>query len=101
MRNKVTILGKEWKIIFKKMNDADGKCCPVIREIWIATNIDENAVDRNVLIRHELIHAFMFECGLGFNFVHTAKGIDETMADWYAIQYPKIKAVYKELEVED
>ena len=101
MKNKVMILGKEWKIVFKKMLDSDGKCCPALREIWIATNIDETAVDRNVLIRHEIVHAFMFESGLGFNFVHTGVGVDETMTDWYAIQYPKLKAVYAELGVEE
>ena len=28
-------------------------------------------------------------------------GHDETFVDWYAIQYPKIKELYKQLGIED
>lgn len=28
-------------------------------------------------------------------------GQDETFVDWYAIQYPKIKELYKQLGIED
>ena len=36
----------------------------------------------------------MFESGLGYNFEWDKDGVDETLVDWFAIQYPKIKAVF-------
>ena len=49
--------------------------------------------------RHEIIHAFLFESGLTENFTHPDFGHDETYVDWFASQFPKILAVYKELEI--
>ena len=44
------------------------------------------------VIRHEIIHAFMFESGLDCNSLTTecAWAINEEMIDWFAIQSPKI-----------
>ena len=41
-------------------------------------------------VRHELVHAFMFESGLGDNVEHKDLGQEETWVDWFAIQMPKI-----------
>lgn len=99
IKNKITILGQKWKIVFKNMRDADGRCQPGIKEIWIANDINEKAASVNRVIRHEIIHAFMFESGLGYNFEWDKA--EETMVDWVAIQYPKLKAVYEELGIEN
>lgn len=49
-------------------------------------------------LRHEIIHAFLFESGLACNFGHCSKfGHEETMVDWIAIQFPKIYEVYKQV----
>lgn len=59
------------------------------------------AVNYRKSLRHEIIHAFLFESGLGANFEHPNQfGHDETFIDWFAIQYPKIKAVFEELDIE-
>lgn len=42
------------------------------------------------VIRHELIHAFMFESGFGECMEHNACGQEETVIDWFAFQMPKI-----------
>jgi len=99
---KVTILGSEWKIITKRVSNADGQCCAGIKQIWISNDIDTIATSRNRVLRHEILHAFMFESGLGYNF-HATDVIDvnETMVDWFAIQYPKIKQVFVELGIEN
>lgn len=48
-------------------------------------------------MRHEIIHAFLYESGLAENFEHANEfGQDETMVDWIAMQFPKILEVYKE-----
>jgi hypothetical protein len=45
-------------------------------------------------LRHEIIHAFFFESGLGDNFF-AYKQNEETYADWIALQFPKILTVFK------
>lgn len=49
-------------------------------------------------LRHEIIHAFLFESGLGFNLEHRESGHEETLIDWLAIQFPKILEVFKEAD---
>lgn len=54
-------------------------------------------------LRHEVIHAFLFESGLSDNCFNRAESWadNEEMVDWFAIQYSKIRAVFKELNIED
>lgn len=99
----VLILGEPWKINFNVKiddDDADAQTDPHERVINVADNIADG-VDVKRIIRHEIIHAFMFESGLGFNFEHKPFGQDETMIDWFAIQYPKIKKIFKLMDIED
>lgn len=53
-------------------------------------------------LRHEIIHAFLNESGLGWNSfpVEHAWAKNEEMVDWIAIQFPKISKVFKELGCE-
>ena len=53
-------------------------------------------------IRHEIIHAFLNESGLGWNTlpIDKAWAKNEEMVDWIAIQFPKILKVFKELGCE-
>lgn len=48
-------------------------------------------------MRHEIIHAFLFESGLSENFTHPEYGHDETYVDWIASQFPKMCEVFKEV----
>lgn len=52
----------------------------------------------NKVTRHEIIHAMLYESGLDCN---TDWATNEEMIDWFAIQYPKLKKIYKELDVEE
>lgn len=97
---KIKVLGEEWKIYYKRLPNADGQCFPGSREIWIHNRIDPAATSINRVVRHEIIHAFMFESGLGYNFEWDKDEADETIVDWFAIQYPKIKAVFEALGIE-
>jgi hypothetical protein len=47
------------------------------------------------VIRHEVIHAFFFESGLG----DSSYGKNEELVDWIAMQFPKIAEVFEELGV--
>ena len=62
--------------------------------------LDDFSVYQRKVIRHEVIHAYLFESGLHENMSHAAAGHDEQMVDWFAAQYPKIAATYRELGVE-
>lgn len=50
-------------------------------------------------LRHEVIHAFLNESGLGWNSLplEHAWAKNEEMVDWIAIQFPKIQKVYVKL----
>lgn len=50
------------------------------------------------VLRHEIIHAMLFECGLGDDWMHPETGHDETMVDWVARQLPKLAKVTSEAE---
>lgn len=97
----IFILGEMWKINFNvKIDDDDAQTNPHERVINISDDIADG-VDVKRIIRHEIIHAFMFESGLGFNFEHKPFGQDETMIDWFAIQYPKIKKIFRLMDIEE
>ena len=81
---------------FMKENDIDGYTDFDSAEIVITKK--ETVFGKNTTLRHELIHAFLFESGLGFNWEHSTKlGHEETMVDWIATQWTKIKKVFVEL----
>ena len=105
----VTILGTAWKIVLrKKKEDAylkgiGGYCDNTIKTIVIRKQrksphpnecSDLRAYERGCL-RHEIVHAFMFESGLS----HDSYGarhwaLNEEMVDWIAQQHTKIHAAY-------
>ena len=95
----IIILGEKWKIVWglTSEDDEDSQCYPWRREIHIKEKLEYP----EGIIRHEIIHAFLFESGLGFNVENRPLGQSETMVDWFALQYPKIKKVFEELGVEE
>lgn len=48
------------------------------------------------VLRHEIIHAFIFESGL-WNNCEWAR--NEEMTDWIALQFPKLEKCFKSIEV--
>lgn len=106
---KINILGTEYKISEKNriddeiLNDADGYCDKTTKEIIVCKNMDGGLKDmdwyKKKVLRHEIIHAFLYESGLQENFMHPNYGHDETYLDWFATQSPKIFKVYKDLNI--
>ena len=107
---KVNILGTEYTVEHidrnedKNLFDNDGYCDWTTKRIVIVIDDDtftvgEPTVYLDKVLRHEVIHAFMYESGLHdcatFNDEHF-----EQIVDWIAIQYPKIKKVFEQLGVE-
>jgi len=116
----VNILGIDYRVLIAKMDDddnlgkanADGYCDHCSRKIVIADFDDskhftwENEKDKDryakIVLRHELIHAFLNESGLSASTVVPDSGWakNEEMVDWIALQFPKIAKVFKELGCE-
>lgn len=111
---KVNVLGTQYTVIFNTLAEnnrykqCDGYCDFHVKEIHVRkhndddTDHDEMTIPEKSMkiyekkcLRHELIHAFLFESGLDCN----SGDIDgwarnEEMIDWMAIQMPKIMAAY-------
>ncbi len=111
---RINILGAEWEITKEDFNndelkgkDRDGYCYNTARKIVVAdfnTNEDwKNEDDKckeeatRQILRHEIIHAYLYESGLGAN-TNTSEcwAENEEMVDWMAIQFPKIYKTFME-----
>lgn len=104
---KLSILGSEWTIEYRnadadpQLEENDGYTDPSVKLIVIANKradctIHDYKYMQKENLRHEIIHAFLFESGLGFNLEHNEFGHEETMIDWIAIQFPKMLKVFEE-----
>lgn len=105
---KVNVLGTEYAVIIsnegndEKLVGKDGYCDTSIKECVIDEMNDTSINARKNLkeyqksvIRHELIHAFLFESGLD---VCSEWAKNEEMVDYFAIQFPKLLQAFKEVD---
>lgn len=78
------------------------------KEIYVRDDIEKETDEscknlkdfKNKVIRHEIVHAFLYESGLCENSHNvSAWAQNEEMVDWFAIQSPKIFELYKKLNV--
>ena len=105
---KVNVLGTEYEIILDAPDellpeDAEGAVDVTLKRIVIAEFVvDRNSVKdlnayRKKVLRHEIVHAFLYESGLWNNSGHVnAWGQNEEITDWIAIQSPKLFTAFKE-----
>ena len=87
----------------KYLKDCDGYCDKTTKEIVVKAesedcDLGDYEVYRKKVLRHEIIHAFLFESGLHENFRHSEFGHDETYVDWIAVQFPKMIAAFTEVD---
>lgn len=119
MSNKITILGQEYKFIIKAYDEdplfeklrASGYCDTVAKQIVICDmhtfpefkDESEEYIEiiQKQFTRHEIVHAFLEECGLSMNTYIPEDGWarNEEMVDWIAIKGPKIFELWKELDL--
>ena len=103
----VNILGTEYTIIIasraedKNLDNCDGYCDKTSRRIVVTAkeavcDLDCFEEYQKKVMRHEIVHAFLFESGLHECFEHKASGHEETMVDWIAVQFPKMLKVFKD-----
>lgn len=102
---KVNVLGTVYRIKYvPSLDGRGGETDFYTKEIRISEQEDIPAeyktdnlkeMQRHVL-RHELIHAFLFESGMDqSSAAHEAWAANEEMIDWMAIQMPKIMEAYE------
>lgn len=111
MKQSTNILGTEYKIILEpSLNERGGETDFYTKVIKISEFEDTPELDltedkkelQKHILRHELIHAFLFESGLSANSSSSeAWSSNEEMVDWIAIQMPKIASVYEEIIKEE
>lgn len=103
---KIDVLGTKYDLTFsteakdKMLKNCDGYCDSIAKKLVVddcTTDCDftdpSDYVKKN--IRHEIIHAFMFESGLGANWQHPRFGHEETVVDWFAVQLPKLLKAFE------
>ena len=107
---RVNILGTEYEIVIDAPDemlppDSDGAMDHSIKRIVVAKFVpDERSIKdleayRKKVLRHEIIHAFLYESGIWNNSGSCeAWGTDETITDWIAIQSPKLFKAFEEAD---
>ncbi len=113
---KANILGVEYKIVFSLLADdrclktCDGYCDNYKKEIHVRIYTDEEKQDDRMtkdldvynkeVLRHEIVHAFLYQSGLHHNSMQysSAWSENEEMVDWIAVQFPKILKVFQECD---
>lgn len=103
----INILGANWAIIERseadddRLHDCDGYCDWATREIVVEREIQGNLYDMDAYVkkvkRHEIVHAFLAECGLCECSGETdAWAMNETMVDWFARMGERIYKAWAE-----
>lgn len=106
---KINVLGTEYTVEIKSKSEdeflqkCDGYCDKTSKRIVVTSADKDNELDnfdtyQKKNIRHEIIHAFLFESGLQENFKHEQWGHDETTVDWIAVQFPKLLKAFEEAD---
>lgn len=110
---KINILGTEYILEYrsfkkdKKLENLDGYTDSLLKLIIIEDDFENRnflkekiKIYQNKVLRHEIIHAFLYESGLDCNTNKSYNWAEnEEMIDWFAIQSPKIYKIYKEKEL--
>lgn len=107
---KANVLGTDYTIITKATaseypileSQADGFCDFSTKKIIIAEmkpddySMKDLVLYEKKVIRHELVHAFLYESGLDVN---SDWARNEELIDWIALQFPKMEKLFLELNI--
>ena len=111
--DKINILGTEYLLQYlsskedKKLENLDGYTDFYLKRIVVEKDFENRLFDetkiknyQNKILRHEIIHAFLFESGLDCNSLKVYNWAEnEEMLDWFAIQSPKIFDMLNDLDI--
>ena len=102
MKNKINILGTDYKIVFetKEENEQLLECKGYADFSTKEIHINKETYDWYGLgwktLKHEIVHCFIFESGLWNN---CPWADNEELTDWIAIQTPKLAKCFESLEI--
>lgn len=107
MEKKINVLGTDYEIVTNVnakddpyISDCDGYIDYTNKKIYISEMSEygwqDNQYHENTVIRHELIHAFLYESGLNIN---SEWARNEEVVDWIALQAPKLNKLFEELNI--
>ena len=112
----ITIQGDKWNIVFttrvidKGLVEKSGYTDSSINKIAIEVTsllreqTPEYCENPDVYIlctiRHEIIHAFLFSCGLSYSTNNTAWAMNEEMVDFFASNNAKLQVIFQKAEKE-
>ena len=108
---RVSVLGTEYRIYLnvpesedELLKSYDGYCDKTTHRITVSgrseeCDLEEYGEYRKQVLRHEIIHAFLFESGLSGDAVWHVSGQEhpEQTIDWLARQFPKILKAFQEV----
>lgn len=109
----VDILGSKWTIKYvdddPAFEQSEGFTNDAAREITIENvkisddpllyDMQSQYINQKRVLRHELIHAYLYESGLGDSSNNCdAWAVNEEMVDWFARNIPKMIVTFKELK---
>jgi hypothetical protein len=101
----INVLGTDYTIKEENLSNNDGQCDESIKTITLDSGLNREPSEfdkknlksyKRKVLRHEIIHAIMEECGMS---AHDDLA-NERFVDWVAIMYPKIKAIFEKLNIE-
>lgn len=105
---RVNILGTKYRIIIAtneekpKLNECDGYIDQTIKEIVVGKfekclmSVEDLQTHTKNVMRHEIIHAFLYESGLWVNSGNVENwGQSEEITDWIALQFPKMLKAFQ------
>ena len=107
----ISVLGTIYKIWLDVPENEDaflmtcnGYCDKTAKRIVVVGERAENELDdwsafRKVCLRHEIIHAFMYESGLDSNTTWCTEDEEhpEMVVEWIAVQFPKMLKTFNEV----
>ncbi len=110
---RVSVLGVPYTLLYKTraqdkgLEDCDGYCDTSIKRLVVRDYTEDERKEpmslkdldayKRKCMRHELVHAFLYESGLSVNGTGTEQWpTNEEMVDWMAIQGPKLYAAWKQ-----
>lgn len=105
----INIMGPEWTVLERsesedaRLSGCDGYCDWTTRRLVVERELTGSLEDMTAYVkkvkRHEIVHAFLLECGL-----HECSGgteawaANETMVDWFARVGPRIYKAWEDAD---
>lgn len=105
----IKILGTEYQVLFRKAEDdkkldlCGGYFDHTAKQIIVGSlepedmSVSDLEVEQKRVLRHEIVHAFLYESGLWCNTEKTDHwATSEEMTDWISIQFSKMLQAFQE-----